>query len=63
VGKDIWHRIGRALQQINIGDFGDHIARAVHLHPITDANILATPDHLAARVAAKDVLLVVKRGV
>ena len=54
------HGIGGAFGQIDIGDLGDHVARAVDLHPIAHANILALADRIAARVAPCDVILVMQ---
>jgi hypothetical protein len=49
-----------AAGQIDIGDLGDHVAGAVDLHPVADADVLAAADHLAPAVAAGDVILVVQ---
>ena len=47
VGEDVGHRFGGAFGKVHIGDLGDHIARAVDLHPVADADILALADRVA----------------
>ena len=54
---------GAALAQVDIGNFGDHIARAVDLHPIADADIFSLADRVALRITARDIIFIVQRGV
>jgi hypothetical protein len=54
---------GRARAQVHVGDLGDHVARAVDLHPVADADVAPLADRGALGIAAGDVVLVVQRGV
>ena len=67
VGAAVREGIGfgplRPLRQVHVRDLRDHVAGAVDLHPVADANVLAAADRVAAGVAAGDVVLVVQRRV
>ena len=46
-GKTKGTRVGGPLGQIHIGDLRDHVAGAVDLHPVADADVLAAADRRA----------------
>ena len=62
-GKDIGRGSLRPLAQVYIGHFWDHISRAVNLHPVAHANILAAANDLALAVTPGDVILIMQRGI
>ena len=62
-GKGKRNGVLRAARQIDIGDFRNHIPGAIDLHPVTDPDVAPAPHGIAARIAARDVIFVVQRGV
>jgi hypothetical protein len=48
LGEGEGHGIGGPLGKVHIGDLRDHVARAIDLHPVADADVLALADRRAA---------------
>ena len=59
-GEVVRHRVAGPLRQVHIGHLRDHVARAIDLHPVADADILAAPDLLSAGRPPGDVILIMQ---
>ena len=62
-GETVRLAVGLSAGQIDIGDLGDNVARAVNLDPVALANVAALADRRAVAVAPGDVILVVQGGI
>ena len=49
-----------AFRQIDIGDFGNDITRAIDLHPITHTNVFAIANYGTFVVTTCDIIFVVQ---